>query len=83
MSLMSIVYMILNLYLLFIILSFISMIKINRIKEKEMHPKIPASDVYITSLIPIVNIISFFISSCIIIHYYTKDFIEGNKKDKN
>ncbi len=83
MSLMSVVYMILSIYILFIILSFISMIKINRIKEKEMHLKISASDVYITSLIPIVNIISFFISSCIIIHFYTKDFIEGNKKGKN
>lgn len=83
MSLMSVLYMILSIYILFIILSFISMIKINRIKEKEMHLKISASDVYIMSLIPIINIISFFISSCIIIHYYTKDFIEGNKKDEN
>lgn len=71
MSLMSVIYMILSIYILFTILCFISMIKIS------------ASDVYITSLIPIVNIISFFISSCIIIHYYTKDFIEGNKKDEN
>lgn len=54
----SVIYMIL-IYILFIILSFISMIKINRIKEKEMYLKIPASDVYIISLIPIVNIISF------------------------
>ena len=81
MSLMSVGYIILSIYILFTILCFISMIKINRIKE--VHIKIPASDVYITSLIPIVNIISFFISSCIIIHYYTKDFIEGNKKDEN
>ncbi len=83
MSLMSVGYIILSIYILFTILCFISMIKINRIKEKEMHLKISASDVYITSLIPIVNIISFFISSCIIIHFYTKDFIEGNKKGKN
>ena len=83
MSLMSVGYIILSIYILFTILYFISMIKINRIKEKEMHLKISASDVYITSLIPIVNIISFFISSCIIIHFYTKDFIEGNKKGKN